>query len=334
MESDFNIKLLQSDFWAKHKSSFGWTPLFFKEGDHKVLVLVRRLFKAYHFAYIPYGLPLKSASKELVRKLAFFIKSSYPKLLFIRFDFSDYQTFSIAEKINLNFKFGVPLFLKKASDVQPSNTVVLPLATHSLDEILSNMHKKCRYNIKLASKKGVEVKQYIGAEALPYIQNWYDLYLVTAKRDGIAIHSFDYYKALFELALNPNYGVELSLFLASHQSDLLAGIIVVRYKNQAIYLYGASSNLKREFMPAYLLQWSAINYCKEQGDIWYDFFGIPPANDEAHPMYGLYRFKTGFGGTLVHRAGAYDYPVKAILYRLFRLIESARIFYFKVIKKR
>ena len=126
----------------------------------------------------------------------------------------------------------------------------------------------------------------------------------------------------------------LSLYLARHDGELLAGIIVARYRRSAYYLYGASSNAKRNLMPAYALQWRAISECKKEGAESYDFFGVPPAEDSDHPMHGLYRFKVGFGGTIVHRPGAYDLPLRRAWYSLFRRAERARAYYYRVIRKR
>jgi lipid II:glycine glycyltransferase (peptidoglycan interpeptide bridge formation enzyme) len=91
---------------------------------------------------------------------------------------------------------------------------------------------------------------------------------------------------------------------------------------RATYLYGASSNRYREFMAPYFLQWNAIQLSKENGCSEYDFFGISGSPDPSHPMYGLYRFKTGFGGYIRHRLGCWDYPLKQDSYEKFRTHES------------
>jgi lipid II:glycine glycyltransferase (peptidoglycan interpeptide bridge formation enzyme) len=87
-------------------------------------------------------------------------------------------------------------------------------------------------------------------------------------------------------------------------------------------------------MPAYALQWAAMRAAKAAGCTRYDLFGIPPTDDPAHPMSGLYRFKTGFGGEIAHRAGSWDYPLLGIGYSLFRAAEGARIWWFKDFRKR
>jgi lipid II:glycine glycyltransferase (peptidoglycan interpeptide bridge formation enzyme) len=113
----------------------------------------------------------------------------------------------------------------------------------------------------------------------------------------------------------------------------LASIITLFCGNEAVYLYGASSNEKRNLMPAYSLQWRAINDAIAFGCDRYDFYGIPPTNDESHPMHGLYRFKTGFGGSIVHRVGSYDIVLRPVLYFGYRFAEGARSFWFKKIVK-
>ena len=124
----------------------------------------------------------------------------------------------------------------------------------------------------------------------------------------------------------------ITVYIASHEGENLASIITLFSKSEAVYLYGASSNAKRNLMPAYLLQWTAICDAKSYGSVVYDFYGMPPSDDKNHPMYGLYLFKTGFGGRIVHRPGSLDFPLSP-LYAPYAFAESARAFYHKRIKK-
>lgn len=323
------VKLFQSEFWGRVKTRFGWRDFLVTTGEKEVRVFARRLPFGFSFAYIPYGFEsvklLQPCKKELVKE----IRSQVKGLLFIRFDLADSFLYTTEEGIDFSKKFRIPSWLKKSSDIQPPDTVILSLSTTE-ESLLAAMHKKTRYNIKLAEKKGVVVSLADSSE----LKNWYELYKITAKRDKITIHQFEYYETLFELAQNSDGKVDSRLYLAHHEGELLAGIIVVIYEDQAIYLYGASSNEKRNLMPAYGLQWQAIVDAKKAGAVSYDFFGIPPINDPNHPMYGLYRFKTGFGGEIVHRAGAWDLPVKFFTYKIFRGVERLRLFYFRRLKKR
>jgi lipid II:glycine glycyltransferase (peptidoglycan interpeptide bridge formation enzyme) len=215
-------------------------------------------------------------------------------------------------------------------DVQPPDTVLLDIS-RSEDEILSGMKPKTRYNIKLSDKKGVIIRRSDERD----LDSWYELYLETSKRDRIALHGKDYYRRLFTLAREYGEGApDVRLYMASVEGRDIAGIVTLFTRGTAVYLYGASSNAERNRMPAYGLQWHAILDAKAAGCVTYDFFGIPPNDDPNHPMHGLYRFKTGFGGSIVHRAGCWDYPLGPLPYAGYRTAEASRRFYFKTLVKK
>jgi lipid II:glycine glycyltransferase (peptidoglycan interpeptide bridge formation enzyme) len=185
------------------------------------------------------------------------------------------------------------------------------------------MKPKCRYNVKLAFKKGVTVRE-AGEGGL---ESFYGLLKTTSLRDGIAIHSLDYYRALFREALLYGEGPVrpwLGCYLASQEGEDLAAAIVLHWGTEAVYLYGASADHKRNLMAPYALQFRAMIEAREAGCREYDLFGIPPREDPRHPMAGLYRFKTSFGGRIIHRPGSWDYPCRPLLYRLFRWAEKTR----------
>jgi lipid II:glycine glycyltransferase (peptidoglycan interpeptide bridge formation enzyme) len=209
-------------------------------------------------------------------------------------------------------------------DLQPSE-----------EAILAAMKAKWRYNVRLAEKKAVTVEE-AGIEA---VHEFYDLYRATSRRDNIALHPESYYAHLFSLAAERRAaGIpgtpDIRLMIARHEGQALAAIVTLFHGKCATYLYGASSDEKRNLMPAYALQWAAMRAAKAAGCTRYDLFGIPPTDDPAHPMSGLYRFKTGFGGEIAHRAGSWDYPLLGIGYSLFRAAEGARIWWFKDFRKR
>ncbi len=214
--------------------------------------------------------------------------------------------------------------------MQPPDTVIVDIS-RSPDEILASMKHKTRYNIRLAEKKGIVVE-----EARPdELDRWYALYEETARRDRIAIHSRAYYAALLRASVE-YAGIRpvVKLLLARHEGSLLAGNIVSFWKKQAVYLYGASSGEKRNLMPTYALQWDAILKAREAGCATYDLYGVPPRPDESHPMFGLYQFKTGFSEQVVERWGTWDAPYRPFLYALYRVAESARMFYYRSFRKR
>jgi lipid II:glycine glycyltransferase (peptidoglycan interpeptide bridge formation enzyme) len=194
------------------------------------------------------------------------------------------------------------------------------------EEILSRMKEKWRYNIRLASKKGVEVRRLDEAGLDAFL----GLLRETARRDRIAVHGGDYYAGLF--ALGREYGEgspELRLYAAFHEGEALGAVVTLFRGGEGVYLYGASSGRKRNLMAPYLLQWTAMREAKAAGCLYYDLFGIPPRDDPAHPMAGLYRFKTGFigggrGGRIIHRPGSWDFVRRPLGAGLFGAAEFLR----------
>lgn len=346
--------MLQSGFWGDFKSAFGWRAFAFRYrgkgaasgADKSLLVLVRELGAGQSLAYVPHGPMIETGSQpvgdwEFAAKLAAALRSHLPKsCMFIRFDPPWGLSFPALSKEQTGYPAAElspeSAFSKANMDIQPPSTVILNL-DKTEEELLKGMKSKTRYNIKLAGKKGVEVRT-AGIEALP---QWYELYRTTAERDKIALHGYDYYEKIFNIAAQQpeGQGPELRLLQAVIDGEVEAGIITVWQgeagaDRRATYLYGASSNNKRNYMPSYALQWEAIKQASAAGCMTYDFFGIPPVDDSSHPMYGLYRFKTGFGGEILHRPGCWDFPYKKAAYKVFGAAEKLRNYYYKTLKKR
>lgn len=343
----------QTKFWAEFKGAHNWKPLFFSD---EVTVLLRSfsfLKKSFSLAYIPLSPEMESDSSakgiysesdalsyvKKINEISLELKQKLPKdTMFIRFDppmeFGELtEKDSFIQKIkSVSAREKIPLVVREAA-VQPPDSVILDL-TAGEQELLSQMKSKWRYNIRLAEKKGVKVNCFHsdsqGFEEA--FDSFYELFETTGKRDGISPHDKSYYLDLLKKG-NGSNEADVRLYMAEHEGENLAGIITLFCKREAVYLFGASGNNKRNLMPSYLLQWTAIKDAMEAGCPLYDFYGIPPVNDESHPMHGLYLFKTGFGGKIIHRTGSFDIPLNGF-YRLYLMAESLRSFYHKTILKK
>ena len=343
-ENAVSSGFLQSRFWADFKSLADWSYNRYEvsidngasnASPFTLSVLERGLGAGLRFAYVPHGPETGSVTgtadrQGLVVALAEALRTRVSHAcLFIRFDPAWYCAESAASSPPERPVFGKPL--RKASDVQPPDSVVLDV-TRSDEELLAGMKPKWRYNVRLAEKKGVTV----ASEGAAAIADFYALYETTSARDHIAIHPRSYYERLFGLkAANPaEPKADIRLWIARYEGKALAGIITAYYGKEATYLYGASSDEHRNLMPAYALQWAAIRAARDSGCDSYDFYGIPPVDDPNHAMSGLYRFKTGFGGEIRHYAGAWDYVLRPAAYAAFHAAERARLFWHKTIKKK
>lgn len=205
---------------------------------------------------------------------------------------------------------------KSTSDQLPADTMIVNLLGSESD-ILGRMKPKTRYNIRLSQRNQVAVRKGTFND----MEVFYDLYRQTCLRNGIKLHHRAYFEAMFTpqaLGQDPfDISTDFDLLIAEFEGTPLAAIFLAYSSTRATYLFGASSSQHRNLMGTYALQWEAIQLAKARGCTEYDLFGTAPNNDPSHPMHGLYRFKTGFGGVELHRMGCWDYPLQQEAYRRF-----------------
>ena len=291
-----------------------------------------------YIAYVPYGPeiePSESNQGRFLEELSEGLRSYLPKnCIALRYDLNweshwckeddfDEQGNWLGlpqkefQEIKLNIGTSTHNLTKANSNILPANTILVDLRADE-ETILKRMKPKTRYNIKLALKKGVEVKA-MGVESLKV---WYDLYIETALRNGLTINDFSYFRWLFASKMEcPDDEVNVKLLIAYHDGVPLAAMFLILSDYRATYLYGASSSTMRNVMPTYALQWKAMQIAKANRCREYDMFGIAPNSDPSHPMYGLFKFKQGFGGNIFHQLGCWDYPIDNDKYSYFAACE-------------
>ena len=297
-----------------------------------MLVLLQSVGNNYCYAYVPYG-PEIDPGEELrgafLEQISEQMRSFLPSnCIMIRYDLS-WESFwandpgcmsdegfwlgppPIASQ-EFRFNFGTELWnLKKAgTNNLPSNTIFVNLK-HDTDSILAKMKPKNRYNIGLSQRRGVTVRM-ASMQELPL---WYALYTETAMRNQFFLHDIEYFRVVLTARANDSQSpADVFLLIAEHEAEPLAAMFLVMSGRRATYLYGASSSASRNFMATYALQWRAMELARQYQCSEYDMFGVSPSSDASHPMYGLYRFKTGFGGEQFHGMGCWDYPLLQDVY--------------------
>ncbi len=200
---------------------------------------------------------------------------------------------------------------ESAEQIQFRNTMILDL-TPAESDILAAMKQKTRYNIRLASRRGVRIRQ----GDVEDIDVLYRMYAETSLRDGFTIRNPAYYRDLWSSFIKANLAQP---FIAEVDGDISAALIAFQFGETAYYLFGMSRSIHREKMPNHLLQWEAIRWAKSQGCKIYDFWGAPDHFDPKDPMWGVYRFKQGFGAQVFHTIGAWDYPARPMMYWLYSI---------------
>jgi len=305
LKSQSDVHVLQTAEWGELKSAFGWEAQRLVSGEAGVQILFRKLPLGFTLAYIP-------------RPLAAF------EQLFAEIDALCHQKHAIFLKIEPDTWEDEPALLSAGPhglvnsphNIQPPRTVVIPL-TGTDDEILSRMKQKCRYNVRLAEKKGIAVRTWDD------LDGFHRLMQVTGGRDGFGVHSEAYYRKAYEL-FHPAGMAEL--LLAEFEGRPLAALMIFVVGRRSWYLYGASNDEERNRMPTYLLQWQAMQWARARGCSEYDLWGVPDVTEETleagfetrhDGLWGVYRFKRGFGGQVRRAAQALDKVYLPWLYRLY-----------------
>ena len=195
---------------------------------------------------------------------------------------------------------------KNFEAIQPRYVFRLNVEGKTEEELLANFHQKWRYNIRLAERKGVTVR-ICGKEMVPAFS---DLMLTTGVRDGFVTRKPEYFAAMLD-----NLGEHARLYMAFDPNDTpIAGTLAIHYGDKVWYLYGASSNEHRNLMPNYLLQWRMLQWAVETNCRIYDFRGVSGDVSEDNPLYGLFRFKQGFGGDFTEFVGEMDLVLSPVIY--------------------
>ncbi len=170
------------------------------------------------------------------------------------------------------------------------------------EAMLARMKSKWRYNVNLARRKGVTVEQDDSPAGRRLL---YHMYQRTAARDGFTLLNEGYFMGSWSAMINAGYG---HIFFACHEGRPLAGLMLLTFGHKAWYHVGASESEGRNLMPAHALQFHAMQWAYEHGVRYYDLVAIPNAEAVSiqDSMWGLYVFKSGFGGYPIEWAGCLD----------------------------
>lgn len=316
--------ILQTGEWGQLKSAFGWDVVRLRVGSIGTQILFRQLPLGLSFAYVakgPTGRGNEAEAQALWDEVETECHRRHAIFLTMEPDAWDGGSESEAARM-LSVAAGARLNTAGRS-IQPRRTIIVDLQG-SEDSILSRLKPKCRYNIGLARRKGIEVRPWGDVAA------FHAMMVHTGKRDGFGVHSAQYLTRAYDLFRKQG---QAEVFAAVHDGKPLAGLMVFRRGRRAWYFYGASSDEKRELMPNYLLQWEAMRWAKQTGAEEYDLWGVPDQDEAAleagfehrhDGLWGVYRFKRGFGGQVRRAAQAQDRVYQPILYALYRNMIAGR----------
>lgn len=301
-----NAHLLQMGEWGELKKDFGWKPVRIVSENIGAQILFRKLPLRFTIGYMPkpvFSNQYSVVGNQFWDEIDLVCKKN--KAVFLKLE-PDSWTEDFQPS---NFS----IFKPSTHNIQPPNTIIVSIKEDE-EQILARMKPKCRYNIRLAEKKGITVRAWDNIEA------FHQMMLITGGRDNFGVHSKEYYQRAYDLFYPKGI---CELLVAEFEGKPLASLMVFANGKRAWYVYGASNNEERNRMPTYFLQWEAIRWAKSKGCEEYDLWGVPDENEEMleaqfesrnDGLWGVYRFKRGFGGELKRAAQALDKVYNPLLY--------------------
>ena len=312
----------QSLEWGKVKSSWINEVVLAEDANGNIIgsvsVLIRKIPIFGNIMYSSRGPVCNIYDEEVLKQLTEGINTlakKYNAIVFkmepdIKSDDSKFR--NIVTKLGYQIKDDAKNFRE---EIQPRYVFRLDIKGKTEDEIFKNFHQKTRYNVRLATKKGVEVKEGTRED----LEVFHKIMLETGTRDGFITRSLAYFQKMYDELVPTGH---MKLLLAYYEGKPVSGVIPIFYGNKTWYLYGASSNEYRNVMPNYLLQWEMIKMAVARHDDMYDFRGVSGVVDESHPQYGLYRFKKGFGAEFTEFIGEMYIAYKPMVYSIYKFSEK------------
>ena len=295
----------QSVLWAKQKPMWKWEAIVSRDENGKIkgslAVLIRKIVPGLPFTMM-YGcrgpvtdLDDKETLADLIDGAKKLAKQYHSYVIKIDPDVPSSETAytKMLEELGFQLTGGGATF----DAIQPQYVFRLNTEGKTAEELLMSLPQSTRRKVRAGAKKGVTV-EIKGKEAVP---DFARLMLETGVRDGFVTREASYFENMLD-----NLGEHARLYMAYYEGQAIAGTLAIWYGDKVWYLYGASSNEHRNLMPNYMLQWSMIEWAVEKGCRIYDFRGVPGRVGEDHPLYGLYKFKLGFGGDYVEFVGEMD----------------------------
>ena len=318
LEKHERCNFQQSIEWSKVKTSWKTEVILAEDNNGKIIgslmVLIRKIPI---FGYIMYSsrgpvcdihnkevlAQLTEGAKQLAKKYNAIVLRIEPDIVS-----SDEKFRNIMIELGYKIKDDAKNF---SEEIQPRYVFRLDIKGKTEDEIFKAFHQKTRYNVRLATKKGVTVK--VGARE--DLKDFHKIMITTGIRDGFITRPLEYFEKMYDCL-----GDHMKLLMAYYEDKPISGVIVIIYGNKTWYLYGASSNEHRNLMPNYLLQWEMIKIALQNKSDIYDLRGVPGIADNSN---GLYRFKKGFGAEYTEFIGEVYIEFNPLKYRLYKFAEKA-----------
>jgi lipid II:glycine glycyltransferase (peptidoglycan interpeptide bridge formation enzyme) len=195
------------------------------------------------------------------------------------------------------------------------HTVVIDLKKTE-EELLSNMRRQTRYDVRRAEKLGISVLKSNSEELF---KEFHGVQVETAKRQKFIPPNLD--TLLDERAA---FGDNITIYVAMESEEAIAYGLIIKDGKEGDYYEAASTDLNRKLPGAHAILWRAMRDLKAEGYERFNLWGIAPAGQPHHRYAGVTTFKTGFGGEIVEYVPAHDMIISKVRYLKNWVVETAR----------
>ncbi len=336
--------VLQQWAWGDLKAAFGWQAerVVVRNDAGEIIAAAQVLFRKLPFhlgtmAYLAMGPLIIEPFPETATPRDYILAVLWERIrqtsrthraAFLKWEpgiFADASSHEAVIESLMHGKFQYLGLRLSPQTVQPPNTVMIDIPGDE-DTILARMNQGTRRKIRQSLKNGITYRECSKADVAIFTS----MMNTTGERNEFGVHEPAYYQKAYDLFVPQG---DAALILAEHEGDPLAGIMVFAKGQTAWYLYGASSNIKRNLMGAYGVQWAAIQWAKAKGCTKYDMWGIPDEYEatleaqfefRSDGLWGVYGFKRGWGGQVVRSLGAWDKVYNPVIYAAYQLALRVR----------
>lgn len=280
-------------------------------GDGYALMIVRDA-KRGRYLEIPCGPLIDWGNKKLAKQTLAKIRdiAQREKCVFVRMRPQIYAT---AKNLKLLEELGLK---KSPMHLAAEHTVMIDL-TKSEDELLAEMRRQTRYEVRRAEKLGIKVSCDNSEELF---KEFHNVQVETAKRQNFVPPNQDILMAEREA-----FGEQAKIYVAeTKDGEKIAYGLIISGGKEGDYYEAASTLLNRKLPGAYALLWRAMKDLKKEGYERFNLWGIAPAGQTNHRYAGVTTFKTGFGGEIIEFVPAHDLVISKIGYMKDLIVETAR----------
>lgn len=300
--------LFQSRELAETKSESGWTPRYLIAGEIALTIHERSVPFLGQIWYLPKGPGVATTEDlgRLVDELREFARG--------------YGVFAlkIEPELPRDPRVQLPDPWQSARAIQPNSSTIILDILPSLENVLASLNQKGRHAIRRAERDGVTARavEFTGEHA----RTMYELLALTARAQGFRVRTFEYHYGFWRRFVEQGHG---QLFFAYHEDQVVAAAFAINFGHKGTYKDGASIRERAAYGASHLIQWTIIQWMKTRGVTQYDLCGTPPSdqiNNPAHPHHNIGRFKASFSKLVTDYIGAYDIPVRPLVYRFWAAI--------------